>query len=77
MNFETAFVNNNPKFVETDADIERIANYLNLGHVANTLEISDALGMKGIIVALSIRRLLEDKVVGATADKPHKYFFNP
>lgn len=76
-NTETALIDNNPNLVETDADVERVANYLKRGHVANAFEISHDLGMQGIIVALSISRLLGKKLIGATNDKPHKYFFNP
>lgn len=77
VNMETAFIDNNPKFEATEADIERVANYLLKGHVSNTWEISDALGMKGVIVALLLQKLTQKGVVGLTPDNPHKFFFNP
>ena len=77
VNCETAFVDNSPNFVETEADVERIANYLKVGHVTNPDEISKALGIKSIVVALSLQRLMKKGVVGITIDNPHKFFFNP
>lgn len=74
---ETAFIDNSPTFVETEADIERVANYLKQGHVGNADEISGALGMKGIIVVLSLQKLVKKGVVGITPHYPHKFYFNP
>ena len=76
-NCETAFIDNTPKFEATDADIERVANYLNKGNVSDTFEISKALGMKGIIVAMSVRTMIERGIVGVTVGNPHKFFFKP
>lgn len=77
LNMETAFIDNNPKFEAAEADIERVANYLLKGHVSNTWEISDALGMKGVIVAQSVSELAKRGIVCITPDNPHKFFFNP
>jgi hypothetical protein len=77
VNCETHLIDNSPKFVETDADVERVANYLKKGHVADTFQISHDLRMKGVIVALSLQKLMDKNLVGSTIDKPHKYFFNP
>jgi len=50
---------------------------LNKGNVSDTFEISEALGMKGIIVAMSVTTMIERGIVGVTVDHPHKFFFKP
>lgn len=76
-NAETAFIDTSPKYEATEGDVERVANYLLSGQIGNTYQISEALGMKGISVALAINELLKRGVVDVTPDNPHKYFFKP
>jgi membrane-bound ClpP family serine protease len=77
VNVETAFVTNTPNYQATDADIENVANFLLNGHVLTIDKISKEIRLKPVIVALSVQKLLEKGLLGATPDNPHKFFFNP
>jgi Mn-dependent DtxR family transcriptional regulator len=73
---ETIFTENPQDYDATDADVERVADYLKKGHVSEISEISLALGIEGAVVAVCINRLQYRGLVGLTTDDPHKFFIN-
>jgi hypothetical protein len=62
-----------PILQATDADLERVVTYLRNGRVATIEEISDALGVKQVTVALSLQMLLRGNLVNRTVGKD-RYF---
>ena len=71
---QSYMMNNNPLFEATDADLERVAICLKNGRVATIVEISDALGVMQIEVALSIDKRSKKILIDKASEKSQRYF---